>query len=179
MASGMAQIPKTLPPTKPEKVIGLISDTQVPVRARAIPQNVFTTFANVDYIIHAGDLVELSVVDELEQIAPVLAVQGNMDTLDVAGAFPKLNSLKIMDWKIGVTHDLTESAADPSELVKENNFDVLIHGHTHSSSARWDGKILFLNPGSPTNPEPPFLCRPSVALLRITREKITPEIVHI
>ena len=63
------------------------------------------SFENVDYIIHAGDLVELAVVDELEQIAPVLAVHGNMDGLEVANALPRLNSLKVFDWKIGVIHD--------------------------------------------------------------------------
>ena len=70
-----------------------------------IPKRVFEIFENVDYIIHAGDLVELAVIDELEQIAPVLAVHGNMDGLEVTNAFPKLNSLKVFDWKIGVMHD--------------------------------------------------------------------------
>ena len=70
-----------------------------------IPMKVFEIFDKADYIIHAGDLVDLSVVDELEKIAPVLAVQGNMDGLEVAGALPRLNSLRVFDWKIGVIHD--------------------------------------------------------------------------
>jgi putative phosphoesterase len=180
MSTGLAQIPKALPPSRPEKIIGVISDTHVPVRARVIPQAVFKAFENVDYIIHAGDLVEISVVDELEQIAPVLAVHGNMDGSEVAGAFPKLNSLKTMDWKIGVIHDLRPGLGNQTDdLVRENGFNVLVYGHTHSSSARWVGTTLFLNPGSPTNPEPPFLSKPSVALLKITKEKIIPEIVHL
>lgn len=61
------------------KVVGLISDTHVPVRAKEIPKEVFKVFESVDYIIHAGDLVDLSVVDDLEQLAPVLVVYGNMD----------------------------------------------------------------------------------------------------
>ena len=61
-----------------------------PKRAMCIPKRVFEIFENVDYIIHAGDLVELAVVDELEQIAPVLAVHGNMDGLEVAKLFPDL-----------------------------------------------------------------------------------------
>ena len=69
------------------------------------PSRVFEIFKNADYIIHAGDLVELTVIDELEQIAPVLAVHGNMDGLEVNNAFPTLNSMKIFDWKIGVMHD--------------------------------------------------------------------------
>ena len=51
------------------KTVGLISDTHVPKRAKCIPQRVFEIFKKVDYIIHAGDLVELSVIDELERIA--------------------------------------------------------------------------------------------------------------
>ena len=93
------------PVTKAVKTIGLISDTHVPVRAKCIPKNVFKIFENVDFIVHAGDLVELSVIDELEQLAPVLAVYGNMDGPNVSGALPKLNSLRVSDWKIGVMHD--------------------------------------------------------------------------
>ena len=71
------------------KVVGLISDTHVPVRAKEIPKRVFKVFENVDYIVHAGDLVELSVVDELEQIAPVLVVYGNMDGPDIRSKLTK------------------------------------------------------------------------------------------
>lgn len=63
----------------PGKTLGLISDTHVPVRAREIPKEVFKIFDKVDCIVHAGDLVDLSVIDELERLAPVLAVCGNMD----------------------------------------------------------------------------------------------------
>ena len=96
-ASDQTQIPRVLPKIKPEKVIGLLSDTHVPVRAKCIPKEIIQTFENVDYIIHAGDLVELSVLDELEQIAPVLAVHGNMDSPEVTKMLPKLNSLKLFD----------------------------------------------------------------------------------
>lgn len=43
---------------------------------------------------------------------------------------------------------------------------------------KWDNNILFVNPGSPTNPIPPFIIKPSVGLLKITKEKITPEIIQ-
>jgi putative phosphoesterase len=181
MAIGQTQIPHTLPPLKPYKAIGLISDTHVPSRAKAIPQSVFKVFENVDFIIHAGDLVELTVVDELEQLAPVLAVHGNMDGPQVSGALPKLNSLKILDYKIGVVHDpgLMFGVNKMREMAKQNLFNVLVYGHTHASSIKWENKTLFINPGSPTSPEPPFLCKPTVGLLKITREGITPEIIQI
>jgi uncharacterized protein len=181
MEIGQAQIPQTLPIIKPVKIVGLISDTHVPARAKAIPKAVFKVFENVDYIVHAGDLVELSVIDELEQLAPVLAVHGNMDGPQVSGALPRLNSLKLIDWKIGVIHDPGSlyGISKMQEIAKQNFFNVLIYGHTHTSSIKWEGKTLFINPGSPTNPEPPFLCKPTVALLKVTKEAVVPEIVQI
>jgi putative phosphoesterase len=65
------------------------------------------------------------------------------------------------------------------EIAKQNQFSVLIFGHTHSSFVRWEGNALYINPGSPTNPEPPFLSKPSVGLLKITKEAIIPEIVTV
>jgi len=181
MAIGQTQLPHQLPIIKPFKTIGLISDTHIPSRAKSIPQSVFKIFENVEYVIHAGDLVELSVIDELEQLAPVLAVHGNMDIPQVSGALPILNSLKIFDWKIGVIHDpgAVYGMGRIREIVKQNFFNVLVYGHTHSSNIKWEGRNLYINPGSPTSPEPPFLCKPTVGLLKITRENITPEIVQV
>ena len=64
------------------------------------------------------------------------------------------------------------------ELAVQNGFDVLVYGHTHNSHVKWDENVLFINPGSPTNPIPPFIIKPSVALLKITKEKIKPEIIQ-
>jgi putative phosphoesterase len=178
--SEQAQIPREIPKLKPAKIVGLISDTHVPTRAKCVPKKVFSVFENVDFIIHAGDLVELTVVDELEQLAPVLAVHGNMDGPQVSGALPKLNSLKVSDWKIGVMHDPQTmfGLGKMREIAKQNGFDVFVYGHTHKSGIKWEGKNLYINPGSPTNPSS-FMSRPSVALLKITREAIIPEVVQI
>ncbi len=169
---------KEPPIVKVTKTVGLISDTHIPKRAHRMPKKVLEIFQNIDYIIHAGDLVELAVVDELEQLAPVLAVHGNMDGMDAAGALPKLNSLRILDWKIGVMHDpdILFGTVKMRELSKENGFNVFVYGHTHTASIRWEGKTLFINPGSPTVPSS-ALSKPSVGLLRITKEAIAPEIV--
>ncbi|MCW4019075.1 MAG: metallophosphatase family protein [Candidatus Bathyarchaeota archaeon] len=178
---GQTQILRETTNKEPSKTVGLISDTHIPTRARALPKAVFKFFAKVDYIIHAGDIVELEVIDELETLAPVLAVQGNMDGPRVCGALPKVNSLKVMNWKIGVTHDPSAfyGMHKMRELAKQNLFNVLVYGHTHRSNVKWEGKTLYINPGSPTNPEPPFLTRPTVGLLRITKAAIIPEIMQI
>ena len=181
MTSEQAQISREMFNFKAAKTVGLISDTHIPVRARCIPKMVFKVFENVDFIVHAGDLVELAVIDELEQLAPILAVHGNMDGPEVSGALPKLNSLKISDWKIGVMHDPSTlfGMGKMREIAKRNGFNVFVYGHTHNSNIKWEGKTLYINPGSPTNPIPSFINRPSVALLKITREAITPEIIQI
>ncbi|MGQ9641615.1 MAG: YfcE family phosphodiesterase [Candidatus Bathycorpusculaceae bacterium] len=138
-------------------------------------------FEKVDFIVHAGDLVQLSVIDELEQLAPVLAVYGNMDGPEIRGKLPKVNTLKIFEWKIGVIHDpgALFGMGKMRELAKQNGFSVLVYGHTHNSNVRLEENILYINPGSPTNPLPPFVTKPSVALLKITKEKIIPEIIHL
>jgi len=163
------------------KIVGLISDTHVPVRAREIPKGVFKVFENADYIIHAGDLVSLSVIDELEQLAPVLVVYGNMDGPEIRGKLPKVDSFKVFEWRIGVTHNPGTflSAAKMREIARVNGFNVLVYGHTHNSNIKWEGNVLLINPGSPTNPVPPFLAKPSVGLLRVNKDRIVPEIIQI
>ncbi len=180
MAVEQPQVTREVASVKTGKLVGLISDTHVPVRAKSIPKAVFKVFENVDFIIHAGDLVELAVIDELEQLAPVLAVHGNMDGPVVSGALPKLNSLKVLDWKIGVIHDpgATFGMRKMREIVKQNGFNVFVYGHTHNSNIKWEGKMLYVNPGSPTNPSS-FMVKPTVGLLKVTREGVVPEIVHI
>jgi hypothetical protein len=165
----------------PTKTVGLISDTHIPVRARNIPRKVFEVFEGVDFIVHAGDLVEWSVVDELERLAPVLAVYGNMDGSEIRGKLPKLNSVKVFDWEVGVMHDpgALFGMKKMREIAKQNDFKALVYGHTHSSTIKWEENILFINPGSPTNPLPPFITKPTVALLSVTKEKITPQIIQI
>ncbi len=112
-------------------------------------------------------MVELKVIDELEQIAPVLAVHGNMDSPEVSGALPQLDSLKIYDWKIGVMHDPNTlfGMNKMREIAKQNIFNVFVYGHTHSSNIKWEENILYINPGSPTNPSS-IVDKPSVAVVK-------------
>lgn len=180
MIGGQTLVNKEDLNSKASKIVGLISDTHIPKRAKCVPKRVFEIFETADYIVHAGDLVDLSVIDELEQLAPVLAVHGNMDSLQVSGALPRLNSLKVFDWKIGVMHDpnVVFGLGKMRELAKENGFNVFVYGHTHVSSVKWEDKTLYFNPGSPTDPSL-FMGKPSVGLLKITRETISPQIIII
>jgi len=181
MTSELTMIPHDLANIKASKTVGLIADTHVPARAPRIPKIVFKIFENVDFIVHAGDLVQLDVIDELEQLAPVLAVHGNMDGPEVSGALPKLNALKIYGWKIGVMHDPNTlfGRGKMREIAKQNGFNAFVYGHTHNASIKWEGQMLYINPGSPTNPMASFVNKPSVGLLKVTKEAIMPEIVQI
>ncbi len=180
MSSEQTIINKSNQNFEASKSIGLISDTHIPKRAICIPQRVFEIFKNVDFIIHAGDLVELTVIDELEQIAPVLAVHGNMDGPEVGIGLPKLDSLKIFEWKIGVMHDpdIVHGTNEMELIAKQYGFNVFVYGHTHSSRIKWEGKILYINPGSPTDPAS-LVNKPSVGLLKITKENISPQIIEL
>ncbi len=163
------------------KLVGVISDTHIPARAKAIPNKVFQIFQDTCIIIHAGDLTKLSVIDELEQMAPVIAVHGNMDAQDVKEKLPAVNSVDVYNWKIGLTHSLNYFSRTNrfKEINEKRGFHVFVSGHTHRPSLKYRNGLLFVNPGSPTNPIPPFLTRPSVALLRITKKEIEPEIVNL
>jgi putative phosphoesterase len=103
-----------------------------------------------------------------------------MDSFEVSNALPKINSLKLFDWKIGVIHDAGSfnEQGKMQDIVRENGFNVLVYGHTHVSKTKWEGKTLYINPGSPTDPAS-ILNKPSVALLKITKETITPQIINI
>jgi putative phosphoesterase len=104
-----------------------------------------------------------------------------MDGPEIRGKLPKMNTVKVFDWKIGVMHNpgALFGTRKMREIALQNSFDALVFGHTHNSSIRWQGKTLFVNPGSPTSPIPPFISKPSVALLRISKERVVPEIVQI
>ena len=114
-------------------LIGLISDTHIPDRARIIPQKVMEAFNDVELIIHAGDLTSPKVIEELETIAPVMAVQGNMDRVRGIN-LPKAKILEIEGLKIGAIHGEVYPRADSDQLLylaKELNVDILVSGHSH------------------------------------------------
>ena len=97
-------------------LIGLISDTHIPDRAKILPQNVIDAFSDVDLILHAGDLTSPRVLDELEQIAPTMAVQGNMDRANGID-LPKAKVIEVEGLKLGVIHGEVYPRADSDQLL--------------------------------------------------------------
>ena len=159
-------------------LIGLISDTHIPDRARILPQNVIDAFSDVDLILHAGDLTSPKVIEELEDIAPIVAVQGNMDRARGIN-LPVAQVIEAEDLKIGLVHGEVYPRADTQQLLylaRELDVDILVSGHSHQPKIeQTEGKLL-LNPGSPIVPR---LADRTVMLLEINNKEVDVEIVKI
>jgi hypothetical protein len=159
-------------------IIGLISDTHISNRASKIPEKVFETFKNVDLILHAGDVIEESVIKELESLAPVIAVQGNVDILNGLD-LPKSKVITAGKTKIGLNHGDIRPRGDTQQLyylAKELDVNILITGHTHIPMAEEVNDVLLINPGSPTVPR---LSDPSVMILEINDNEVDLEVIKI
>ena len=159
-------------------LIGLISDTHIPDRARILPQNVIDAFSDVDLILHAGDLTSPKVIDELEEIAPVMAVQGNMDRANGIN-LPKAKVIEAEDLRIGLVHGEVYPRADSQQLLylaRELNVDILVSGHSHQPKIEQSEGILLLNPGSPIVPR---LADRTVMLLEINNSEVDVELVKV
>jgi putative phosphoesterase len=143
--------------------IGLISDTHMPARWKQFPDRVFSSFADVDLILHAGDVGDLWVLDELSQIAPVVAVHGNDETEEATAALPYLQTLSIAGHRLVMTHahypiraeELASRTNDweskferRANFAKEHGASICIFGHTHiPMDLEYDG-IRLINPGA-------------------------------
>jgi hypothetical protein len=159
-------------------LIGVISDTHIPERASKIPENVFKTFNGVDMILHAGDLVSREVIQELESLAPLKCVQGNMDRV-YGTQLPENDTINIGGIKIGLSHGEVYPRGNTQQLryiAMELGVEVLITGHTHWPFIKEVDKVLLLNPGSPTVPR---MSDPSVMLLEIEDRKLDVRIIKI
>jgi putative phosphoesterase len=119
--------------------IGVISDTHGLLRQEAMERLI-----GVDVIIHAGDVGNQEVLDELEQVAPVFAVRGNMDRGEWAEKLSLNRLVEVGGIAIYVLHDL-----EKLDIVPESaNVSLVISGHTHRPMKERKADVLFLNPGS-------------------------------
>ena len=111
--------------------IGVISDTHIP-HFKKIPEAVWEHFAGVELIIHAGDLSILQVIHELETIAPVVAVQGNIETEEVVLALPIKREILVGGCRIGIVHILGETNTRVRLARHEYpNARCVVYGHSH------------------------------------------------
>lgn len=133
--------------------IGVLADTHIPARAKTLPEQVYGVFSGVDRIIHAGDIVDKSVLDELETIAPVSAVFGNRDTEALKQWLPETLILELHGFRIGVFHGHGDKGTTMQRLpgfFPGAALDCVLFGHSHIPYMEKRNGVLYFNPGSPT-----------------------------
>ncbi len=143
---------------------GILSDTH-----GALHPDVETLFAGVHEIFHAGDVGTGRVLDELEGIAPVVAVRGNMDWPPLLERLPDRQLLVREGKRIVLVHGHRTRAARPAELyeaTRDERPDLVVFGHTHRPLKETVNGVVFFNPGAAGKPR--FGARPTVGLLEIT-----------
>jgi len=128
--------------------LGIISDTH-----NILPESVFKHFESVDYIFHAGDIGDLKIIDELEKMAPVIAVHGNIDGGMTRKEIPAIYYDTINGISICQIHDIGSVKNFSYELFKNGKkVDLVIFGHMHRPSYEVYQKTAFINPGSASYP---------------------------
>lgn len=132
--------------------VGILSDTHIR-KGRTLPRFVWETLADVNTILHAGDLVTESVLEELSLIAPVVAVRGNGDWY--FEGLPDKTITQLGNLKIGITHGyLGKGNSTPQRAFNTfsgDQVDMIIFGHSHIPYKSFTHGVLMFNPGSPTD----------------------------
>ena len=159
--------------------IGLLSDTHIPVDAKVLPEQIKELFHGVDLILHGGDIYLISVLDELERIAPVLAARGDDDDFDITkdSRVKEKHNITVDGVDITLAHiepgfgpwavfPALQGATEPGNYHFETVSGIIVCGHAHMPKVVDRGGYLFINPGSPTFPL--YVHRPgTVAILTL------------
>jgi len=153
-------------------VIGVISDTH-----GKLDDQVLELFAGVSKIIHAGDIGDEELVWQMEKIAPVIAVRGNIDPDTIC--FPNERLALIQGRTFFIKHQFAtveKMSSAQQRLIEQRMPDVVVFGHSHQAyTGVWRGTLLF-NPGS-AGPKRFNLPR-SIGFLELHEDSITPRIVE-
>jgi len=136
-------------------LIGVISDTHGLLRPEVVK-----ALSGSELIIHAGDVDQPEILSRLRNIAPTIAVRGNVDHGIWAQAIPRTRSIEVGGVRIYVVHNIEDLAIDAAG----EGYAAVISGHSHKPSIVRKAGVLFLNPGS-AGPKR-FKLPVSVALLR-------------
>jgi len=148
--------------------VGLISDTHSLLRPQAL-----AALAGSDFLIHAGDVGDPSILRELAHIAPLTAVCGNNDRAPWAAALREREFLRVGEVSIEVLHDLAQRRDEPAQA----SVDVVVSGHSHRPTVKREKGVLFVNPGS-AGPRR-FRLPVSVALLLVSGRDVTPRLIEL
>jgi len=152
----------------------VIADTHIPRRARALPRALIPHLERADLIVHAGDLMDPAILDELAAHAPVRAVRGNLDPPEAR--LPETLEFEFGGVETAVIHDSGQRRGRWNRMRRRfPEARVVIFGHSHIPWLEDESGLLLLNPGSPTDkrrqPEYTF------ALLRAQAGGVSAEIL--
>ena len=125
--------------------LGIISDTHGQLRPE-----VFDVFGEVDHILHGGDVGSWQIMIELEALAPVTAVFGNTDGLDLRRRLPQVATVELDGFEVVVTHG--DQLGVPTPAMLHEAFpaaEIIVYGHTHKPLLELvDRTVTVVNPGS-------------------------------
>jgi len=119
--------------------IGVISDTHGLLRPEVLP-----ALAGVTRILHLGDVGKASILKDLEKLAPVTAIRGNVDREGPCAKLPETEVILINDRYVYMLHDLHTLHLDPAA----GKFAAVLYGHTHVPNFHKKKGVLYFNPGS-------------------------------
>jgi uncharacterized protein len=132
--------------------LAIVSDTHLPRGARAIPPHAVEIMRGADAILHAGDLIEVEVLELLERLGPpVHAVRGNVDSAELQARLPLTRTVGAAGARIAMIHDAGPSAGRLQRMRRRfPDADAVVFGHSHLPLHEAQGGFEIFNPGSPT-----------------------------
>jgi putative phosphoesterase len=118
---------------------GVISDTHGLLRPEAV-----AALEGSDLLLHAGDVGDPRLLEELREIAPLTVVRGNVDFGSWAAELPATAAVEVEGHAIYMLHDLEDLDLD----LEAAGMAAVIYGHSHRPLIERRGGVLYLNPGS-------------------------------
>jgi putative phosphoesterase len=120
-------------------LVGVISDTHGLLRAEAV-----ATLSGVEHILHAGDVGDARILDELREIAPVTAIRGNIDQWGECAELPATDVVELEGRLFYLVHSVADLDINPVVA----GVAAVISGHSHKPSVEVRNGVTYLNPGS-------------------------------
>lgn len=142
--------------------LGIISDTHGMLRPE-----VLDVFGNVDHILHGGDIGTWDVMIGLEALAPVTAVYGNVDDMEIRARLPQVAQVRLDGFDIVVTHGDQFGSPTPAELhAAFPRAEIIVYGHTHRPLLELvDRTVTVMNPGGAGAAR--FNLKPTVGIMEL------------
>lgn len=157
--------------------VAVISDTHLPRGGRELPEECVRLLRGADLILHGGDFVSSSVLEDLRLLGPpVEAVYGNMDEPALKESLPREQVVEVEDARIGMVHIPGPRAGREARLAARfEDCDAVVYGHTHVPQVERFQHLWVLNPGSPT--ERRAAPARAMLVLSVRGSRLMPELV--